>query len=146
MYMQTTNPDTWISKWKLKQVLLPGSFTKPPRLVSGVARSGCFLEKSGLKACCLVPEARREQQAAWWTFFIMDHARRDRQRAERLSHDNTISRLPNFLPLSHLAGPLTCCQLPAWSRCLACAALCCEVSVRSWTLTPGKLSSHFPGI
>ena len=40
----------------------------------------------------------------------MDHARRDRQRAERLSHDNTISRLPNFLPLSHLAGPLTCCQ------------------------------------
>ena len=74
------------SEWKLKCCNQATLENLPPGAQSVLAaRSGCFLEKSGLKAAWLVrvPEARREQEATGRIFYPWSRAERDRQRELR---------------------------------------------------------------
>ena len=107
------------SEWKLKCCNQGTLENLPPGAQSVLAaRSGCFLEKSGLKAAWLVrvPEARREQEATGRIFYPWSRAERDRQRElrrerqERLSHE--VSVFPTFSPDWRGAPALTCCQRP----------------------------------
>ena len=109
--------------------------------MSGVARSGCFRRKVvwKLAAWC---QRQGESSSQHGEHFLSWITRADRQRAERLSHDNTVSRLPNFLPLTSQGPSPVAGSQPGPVVSLSAAG----VSVRTWTLTPAKLSSQAPCI